>query len=71
MGVAGLLGGKENRFGESVFWEPAIPADWNEKETFWKESWVLKSESSSGESGFLEKSKTNREVGFFDFHLAK
>ncbi len=57
MGVAGLLGGKESRFVESVFWKPAIPADWNEKETFRKEARALKSESSSGESGFLEKRK--------------
>ncbi len=46
MGVAGLFGGKEKRV--VVFWKPAIPVDWNGKETFRKESRVLERESSSG-----------------------
>ncbi len=64
MGVAGLFGGKENRI--VVFWKPAKPVDWNGKETFRKESRVLKSENSSGESGFLEKIKPTGRLVFLN-----
>jgi hypothetical protein len=72
LGLCGLLGRRDFRF------SGGSRRPWNRKKRklFERGNGILKSENSLGESGFLEKLRANRAVGFFmvkiieeDWHL--